>query len=88
METREEDFVERLFVASTHAYILFFTNRGRVHWLKVHELPQLGRAARGKALVNVLQLAEGERVRATLPGARVRRGAEDDYVLLVHAQAA
>jgi DNA gyrase subunit A len=67
MEAREEDFVERLFVASTHAYILFFTNRGRVHWLKVHELPQLGRAARGKALVNVLQLQEGERVQATLP---------------------
>jgi DNA gyrase subunit A len=67
MEAREEDFVERLFVASTHAYILFFTNRGRVHWLKVHELPLLGRAARGKALVNVLQLQEGERVQATLP---------------------
>jgi len=67
MEAREEDFVERLFVASTHAYILFFTNRGRVHWLKVHELPLLGRAARGKALVNVLQLKEGERVQATLP---------------------
>ncbi len=66
MEAREEDFVERLFVASTHDYILFFTTRGRVHWLKVHELPQLGRAARGKALVNVLQLAAGERVRATL----------------------
>jgi DNA gyrase subunit A len=67
MDARQEDFVERLFVASTHAYILFFTTRGRVHWLKVHELPQLGRAARGKALVNVLQLAEGERVQATLP---------------------
>jgi DNA gyrase subunit A len=67
MAAREEDFVERLFVASTHAYIMFFTTRGRVHWLKVHELPQLGRAARGKALVNVLHLAEGERVQATLP---------------------
>ena len=54
-------------MASTHAYILFFTTKGRVHWLKVHELPQLGRAARGKALVNVLQLAEDERVQATLP---------------------
>jgi DNA gyrase subunit A len=67
MAAREEDFVERLFVASTHAYILFFTTRGRVHWLKVHELPQLGRAARGRSLTNVLQLAEGERVQATLP---------------------
>jgi DNA gyrase subunit A len=67
MEAREEDFVERLFVASTHAYILFFTTRGRAHWLKVHELPLLGRAARGKSLANVLSLAEGERVRATQP---------------------
>ena len=79
MEAREEDFVERLFIASTHAYILFFTTRGRAHWLKVHELPQLGRAARGKSLANVLQLAEGERVRATLP---VRAFDEEAYVLL------
>jgi DNA gyrase subunit A len=81
MEAREEDFVERLFVASTHAYILFFTTRGRVHWLKVHELPQLGRAARGKALVNVLRLADGERVRATLP-VRSFEEAGDDFVVL------
>jgi DNA gyrase subunit A len=79
MEARQEDFVERLFVASTHDYILFFTTRGRAHWLKVHELPALGRAARGKALVNVLQLAEEERVQATLP---VRDFTTDEYVLL------
>ena len=79
MEARQEDFVERLFVASTHDYILFFTTRGRAHWLKVHELPALGRTARGKALVNVLQLAEGERVQATLP---VRDFTTDEYVLL------
>ena len=81
MEAREQDFVERLFVASTHAYILFFTTRGRVHWIKVHELPQLGRAARGKSLANVLHLAGGERVQATLP---VRSFDEvgDDYVVL------
>ncbi len=79
MEARQEDFVERLFVASTHDYILFFTTRGRAHWLKVHELPQLGRAARGKALVNVLQLAEGERVQATLP---VRDFSGDEFVVL------
>jgi DNA gyrase subunit A len=66
METRDEDFVEHLHVASTHAYLLFFTNRGRVYWLKVHELPQLGRAARGKAIVNVLHLKEGERVQTML----------------------
>jgi len=81
MEARQEDFVERLFVASTHAYILFFTTRGRVHWLKVHELPQLGRAARGKALVNVLRLAEDERVQATLP-VRSFDEASDDFVTL------
>jgi DNA gyrase subunit A len=81
MEAREEDFVERLFVASTHAYILFFTTRGRAHWLKVHELPQLGRAARGKSLANVLSLAEGERVRATLP-VRSFDAVGDENVLL------
>jgi len=79
MDTREEDFVEHLFVASTHAYILFFSDKGRVHWLKVHELPQVGRAARGKALVNLLQLGEGERIQALLP---VRRFDERGYVLL------
>ncbi len=67
MGTKLEDFVEHLFVASTHAYVLFFTNLGRVHWLKVYELPQVGRAARGKALVNVLNLGAGERVQAALP---------------------
>jgi DNA gyrase subunit A len=81
MDAREEDFVQRLFVASTHAFILFFTTRGRVHWLKVHELPQLGRAARGKALVNVLQLAQGERVQATLP-VRSFDEAAGDFVTL------
>jgi DNA gyrase subunit A len=81
MEAREEDFVERLFVASTHAYILFFTTRGRVHWLKVHELPLLGRAARGRALRNVLQLAEEERVQATLP-VRSFDEAENAFIIL------
>jgi DNA gyrase subunit A len=81
METREEDFVERLFVASTHATILFLTNRGRVHWKKVYELPQLGRAARGKALVNLLQLGERERVQQALPVRQFDDGAEE-YVLI------
>ena len=80
MEAREADFVQHLYVASTHAYFLFFTNRGRVHWLKVHELPQMGRAARGKALVNVLQLADDERVQAMLP-VRSFDGVEDDSIL-------
>jgi DNA gyrase subunit A len=81
MEAREEDFVERLFVASTHAYILFFTTKGRVHWLKIHELPLLGRAARGRALRNVLQLQEDERVEATLP-VRSFTDSGNDFVIL------
>jgi DNA gyrase subunit A len=85
MDTREEDFVERLFVASTHATILFLTNRGRVHWMKVYELPQLGRAARGKALVNLLQLGEGERVQQALP-VRSFDEAADEYVLIATRQ--
>jgi DNA gyrase subunit A len=64
--TREEDFVEYLFVASTHSYILFFTTIGKVYWIKVHELPQAGRAARGKPIVNLLNLEPGERVSAFL----------------------
>ncbi len=64
--TREEDFVEYLFVASTHSYILFFTTVGKVYWIKVHELPQAGRAARGKPIVNLLNLEEGEKVSAFL----------------------
>ena len=81
MEARDEDFVERLFVASTHAFILFFTTRGRAHWVKVHELPQLGRAARGKSLANLLMLAEGERVRATLPVRSFEEGGDDNVLL-------
>jgi len=66
MGTKEEDFVEHLFVASTHHTFLFFTNQGRVYWLKVYEIPQVGRASRGKALVNLLQFQEGERLTAVL----------------------
>ncbi len=81
MTTRDEDFVRHLFVASTHAYVLFFTNKGRVHWLKVHELPQLGRAARGKAIVNVLHLGNDERVQTMLP-VRSFQDVENDFILL------
>ena len=81
MDTRDQDFVEQLFVASTHAYVLFFTNRGRAHWKKVWELPQLGRAAKGRSLANLLSLSEGERVCAVLP---VRSFADEGegYVVL------
>ncbi len=64
--TREEDFIEHLFVASTHAYMLVFTDRGRVHWVKVHEIPQAGRAAKGKAIVNLVDMGQAERVAAVL----------------------
>ena len=63
---KEEDFVEDLFIASTHDYILFFTDAGRIHWKKVHELPQAGRLTRGKAIVNLLNLNPEEKVTAIL----------------------
>jgi DNA gyrase subunit A len=72
--TRDEDFVEHLFVASTHSYILFFTSRGRVYWLKVHEVPLIGRAARGKPLVNLLTLGAEEQISAILPVREFREG--------------
>jgi DNA gyrase subunit A len=65
--TRDEDFVENLFVASTHSYLLVFSDKGKVYWLKVHEIPQAGRAARGKPIVNLVQLSQGEKVAAILP---------------------
>jgi len=64
--TKEEDFVESLFIASMHSFILFFTTIGKVYWIKVHELPQASRAARGKPIVNLLNLEPGERVSAFL----------------------
>jgi DNA gyrase subunit A len=63
---KEEDFVELLFVASSHDYLLFFSNKGRVYWKKVHEVPEAGRMSRGKAIVNLLELQRGERVATTL----------------------
>ncbi len=65
-KTKEDDFVERLYIASTHNYLLFITNRGRLYWLKVHEIPQAGRTSRGKALVNVIPMEEGEKVATVL----------------------
>ena len=67
METKDDDFVRDLFIASAHQYMLFFTNRGRVYWRKVHELPKAGRTARGRAIVNVLNLGAEETVTAFLP---------------------
>ena len=67
METKEEDFVEQLFIGATHEYMLFFSNLGRLYWLKAFQLPEAGRATRGKALVNLLTLSEGERITTALP---------------------
>jgi DNA gyrase subunit A len=66
-ELREEDFSEHLFVASTKDYLLVFTDKGRVHWLKVYEIPQASRISKGKAVINLLQLAADEKVSATIP---------------------
>ena len=79
IKMRDEDFVEHIFIASTHSYILFFTDLGRCHWVKVHEIPEAGRAARGKAIVNLLGLQEGERVSGRLKVAEFR---EDQYLVL------
>jgi DNA gyrase subunit A len=67
MDTKEDDFVRDLFIASAHQYMLFFTNMGRLYWRKVHELPKASRTARGRAIVNVLNLAQDESVTAFLP---------------------
>ncbi|MCB1820912.1 MAG: DNA gyrase subunit A, partial [Candidatus Competibacteraceae bacterium] len=74
---REEDFIDKLFIASTHDTLLCFSNRGRVYWKKVYELPQAGRIARGRPIVNLLPLEEGERINAILA---VREFSEDRYV--------
>src|SRR5437868_10112035 len=72
--TTDEDFIEQIFVASTHAYVLIFTSKGRIFWLKVHELPQAGRAARGKAIVEHVGLAQGGKIAALLPVQEVQGG--------------
>jgi DNA gyrase subunit A len=64
MKTKDEDFVSNLFIASTHSYILIFTNRGRIYWLKVHEIPDVGPQGKGKAIVNLVQLQGGEKLAA------------------------
>ena len=74
METKEEDFVEHLFVASTHDYLLFFTNNGKVYWLKVYEVPEAGRQAKGKAIINLLQLSTDEKLTTVLPVSKFEEG--------------
>jgi len=83
-KTKEEDFIEHLFVASTHEYLLIFTDQGRLHWLKVYDIPQLGPASRGKALINLLELGD-EQIRAFV---NVKEFAEDQFLMLatLHGQ--
>ncbi len=76
---KEEDFIEHLFIASTHEYILFFTDKGKAYWLKVHEIPQAGRASKGKAIINLLQLDKGENITAFVP---VRKFDESLYLTM------
>ncbi len=84
MTTKDEDFVSSLFVASTHANIMFFTDKGKAYVKKVHEIPQAGRAAKGKAIVNMLPLDRGEMVQAILP---VKEFAKGWYVITVTRKA-
>jgi DNA gyrase subunit A len=79
MGIKEEDFAENLFTASTHDSLLFFTDAGKVYWLKVHEIPEASRAAKGKAIINLLALAGSEKVTATLP---VKEFRDDRYIVM------
>lgn len=79
MDTKEEDFVEDIFVASTHDYLLCFTNKGRIHWRKVYDIPAASRQSRGKAIVNFLELGEDESVTAMIP---VSKFEDDKYLLM------
>ena len=79
MGVKDEDFVETLFTASTHDFLLFFSDAGKVYWLKVYEIPEASRVSKGKAMVNLLALSSGERITATLPVAEFR---DDLYVLM------
>jgi DNA gyrase subunit A len=79
-EVKEEDFVEHLFVASTKDYLLIFTDKGQVHWLKVYEIPQASRISKGKAIINLLQMAAGYKISSTIP---VKEFSEDKYLVMV-----
>jgi DNA gyrase subunit A len=80
---KDEDFIEKLFVANTHDTVLCFSNRGKVYWLKVYEVPQAGRNARGRPMVNLLPLSEGEKINALLP---VKQYDENHFVFMATSQ--
>jgi DNA gyrase subunit A len=79
MRTRDEDFVSHLFVASTHAYIMIFSDRGRAYWLKVHEIPDVGPGGKGKSIANLVSMEEGERIAAMLA---VKEFDDDKFVVM------
>ena len=79
-DLKEEDFIEHLFVASTKDYLLIFTGKGQVHWLKVYEIPQASRTSKGKAIVNLVQMEQGAKVSSTIP---VKEFVPDKYLVMV-----
>src|SRR6202042_1948390 len=79
MRTRDEDFVNHVFVASTHAYIMIFSDRGRAYWLKVHEIPDVGPGGKGKAIANLVSMDEGEKIAAMLA---VKEFEDDKFVVM------
>lgn len=79
-EVKEEDFVEHLFVASTKEYLLIFTDKGQVHWLKVYEIPQASRTSKGKAIINLLEMEAGSKISSTIP---VKEFSADKYLVMV-----
>ncbi|MBN1913627.1 MAG: DNA gyrase subunit A [Candidatus Omnitrophica bacterium] len=82
-EVKDEDFIEHLFVASTKDYLLVFTDKGRVYWLKTYEIPQASRAAKGKAIINLLQMVSGENISATIP---VKEFSPDKFLVMITKQ--
>jgi DNA gyrase subunit A len=82
-EVKEEDFVEHLFVASTKDYLLIFTEKGQVHWLKVYEIPQASRTSKGKAIINLVQMEPGSKISSTIP---VKEFSSDKYLVMVTKQ--
>ena len=81
--TKEDDFIEHMFIASTHQYILFFTDKGRVYWLKVHEIPEGGRAARGRSILNILQKEKEESITAFVA---VKEFSDNQYLIMATEQ--
>ena len=83
MDVKDEDFVQHLFIASTHNYLLFFTNKGRCYWLKVYDIPQAGRRSRGRAIVNLLNVESSEKISAFIS---VKEFDDKHYIMMATAR--